>query len=53
MNSTSILKVEFEMLLHKTYNMCDMEKQMTKNKKKAKALLKVALNGKFLNIFKK
>jgi hypothetical protein len=51
MNSTSILKVEFEMLLHKTHNMCNTEKQMTKKKrKKAKALLKVVLNGKFLNI---
>jgi hypothetical protein len=39
MNSTSILEVEFEMLLHKTYNMCNTEKQMTKKKEEKKQRL--------------
>jgi len=51
MNSTSILKVEFEMLLHKTYNMCDMEKQMTKNKKKSKGFIKSGSQWKVLEHF--
>ncbi len=52
MNSTSILKVEFEMLLHKTYNMCDTEKQMTKNKKKSKGFIKSGSQWKVLEHLK-
>jgi hypothetical protein len=54
MNSTSILKVEFEMLLHKTYNMCNTEKKMTKKKKKkSKGFIKSGSQWKVLEHLKK
>jgi hypothetical protein len=58
MNSTSILKVEFEMLLHKTYNMCNTKKTNDPKKKrqkikKSKGFIKSSSQWKILELPKK